>query len=299
MIKIIKIEKNFDIRLDKYLKYTFTSLTQSFIEKNIRKKNILINNFKTSSKYIVKQNDNLKILDFHEDKYKNKIIFNRKVDISNEVLKKFNKSIIFQNNNFMIINKWSSIATQSGSKIKISIDDIIKKISPNYKLVHRLDKDTSGLLIIAKNRSSAKGFGNLFKLRLINKTYIAVCEGIPRLKESNLNLDIKNKFNKIEKTNTFYRVLHNLNGISLILFKPMTGKTHQLRIVSKNLTCPIIGDNKYNNQSKYNTEILKLNAHILNFSFNNEDYEFFSELPDDFKNFIKKNKLKYLKRNNN
>ncbi len=299
MIKIIKIEKNFDIRLDKYLKYTFTSLTQSFIEKNIRKKNILINNFKTSSKYIVKQNDNLKILDFHEDKYKNKIIFNRKVDISNEVLKKFNKSIIFQNNNFMIINKWSSIATQSGSKIKISIDDIIKKISPNYKLVHRLDKDTSGLLIIAKNRSSAKGFGNLFKLRLINKTYIAICEGIPRLKESNLNLDIKNKFNKIEKTNTFYRVLHNLNGISLILFKPMTGKTHQLRIVSKNLTCPIIGDNKYNNQSKYNTEILKLNAHILNFSFNNEDYEFFSELPDDFKNFIKKNKLKYLKRNNN
>ena len=61
MIKIIKIEKNFDIRLDKYLKNTFTSLTQSFIEKNIRKKNIVVNNSKTFSKYIVKKNDLLKI----------------------------------------------------------------------------------------------------------------------------------------------------------------------------------------------------------------------------------------------
>ena len=64
MIKIIKIEKNFDNRLDKYLKLQYTSLTQSFIEKNIRKKNIIINNTKTSSKYIVKKNDILKILNF-------------------------------------------------------------------------------------------------------------------------------------------------------------------------------------------------------------------------------------------
>ena len=57
ILKIIKIEKNFDNRLDRYLKIQYTSLTQSFIEKNIRKKNIIINNAKTSSKYIVKKND--------------------------------------------------------------------------------------------------------------------------------------------------------------------------------------------------------------------------------------------------
>ena len=70
---------------------------------------------------------------------------------------------MFENNNFIIFNKWSSISSQGGSKITISIDDIIKNISDNYKLVHRLDKETSGLLIIAKNLNSAKIFGNLFK----------------------------------------------------------------------------------------------------------------------------------------
>ncbi len=296
MIKIIKIEKNFDNRLDRYLKIQYTSLTQSFIEKNIRKKNIIINNAKTSSKYIVKKNDILKILNFHKDKYKNKIIFKKKVIISKDFIRKFQKSIIFENNNFFIINKWSSIATQGGSKINISIDDIIKSISLEYKLVHRLDKDTSGLLIISKNKESAKIFGNLFKLKLIYKTYIAICEGTPKLSESNIELDMKNKLDKVVQTNTYYKVIKKINGLSLILFKPITGKTHQLRIVSKNLSCPIVGDLKYNNQSKYKKEILKLNSHILNFSIGNKDYQFFSVLPDDFIQFMKKNKLKYSKK---
>ena len=126
MIKIIKIEKSFDNRLDKYLKIQYTSLTQSFIEKNIRKKNILINNAKTSSKYIVKKNDILKILNFHKDKYKNKIIFKKKVIISKDLIKKFQKSIIFENNDFLIINKWSSLATQGGSKINILLMILLK-----------------------------------------------------------------------------------------------------------------------------------------------------------------------------
>ena len=88
MIKNIKIVKNFDVRLDKYLKNLYSSLTQGFIEKNIRKKNILLNDKKTYSKYIVKNNDTIKILNFHKDKYKNKIIFNRKINISNDIIKK-------------------------------------------------------------------------------------------------------------------------------------------------------------------------------------------------------------------
>ena len=295
MIKKIKIENEFDIRLDKFLKLTFTSLTQSFIQKNIRKKNILINDKKTSAKYLVKKNDFIKILNFDENNYKNKIVFNRKIVISKYILKKFKDSIKFENNDFLIINKWSGIATQAGTKIDISIDDIIKKMSIEYKLVHRLDKDTSGLLIIAKNKNSAKVFGQLFKLKLIEKTYLAICEGVPKLKQSNIILEIKNKDNQIDKTKTFYRLLQNINSLSLMLFKPITGKMHQLRIVSKNLSCPIVGDNKYNNQSKFKSETLKLNAHVLKFSINDEKFEFVSNLSNDFINFMKKNKLKYLK----
>ena len=129
MIKNVKILNNFNQRLDKYLKKNYTSLTQGFIEKNIRKKNILINNSSTKASYLVKFNDDLKILNFHEKLYKDKIIFKKNIKISKENLSKFKRSIIFENNGFIVLNKWSHIATQGGSKIKTSIDHIIKNIN--------------------------------------------------------------------------------------------------------------------------------------------------------------------------
>ena len=178
------------------------------------------------------------------------------------------------------------------------MDDIIKFISSEYRLVHRLDKDTSGLLIIAKNAKAAKIFGSLFKSGFIEKIYIALCEGTPRLKESNVDLDIKNKFNKVEKTKTLYKVLETHRGISLILYKPLTGKTHQLRIVSKKLGCPIIGDKKYNPFSKFQSEELKLNAFNLKFLFKDKKFEFSSKLTKNISIFMKKNKFKNLNKYN-
>ena len=296
MIKIYKIKEDINIRLDKYLKTKFTSLTQSYIEKNIRKKKILINNSKTMSKYIIKENDELKILNFNDDVYKNKIIFKKNIIINKKTLDLFEKSIIFENKKFIILNKWSSISTQSGSKIRFSIDDIVKKFSSENRLVHRLDKETSGLLIIAKNLNYAKIFGNLFKSKLIEKSYLAICEGRPKLKESFVNLDLTNKFNKIDKTETYYKILQSQKGVSLILFKPKTGKTHQIRRVSKNIGAPIIGDLKYNASSKFKNENLKLNAHQLRFVIKDKSYSFSSELPTDFLLFIKKHNIRLPKK---
>ncbi len=298
MIKQFKIEEKLSLRLDKYLKIKFSALTQSFIEKNIRKKNILVNNFKTSAKYLIQFNDEIKILNFHKDNYKNKITFKKIKKIPSKIIENFKRCIVFENEDFIIFNKWSSISTQGGSKINISIDDIIKFISVEYRLVHRLDKDTSGLLIIAKNIKTAKTFGNSFKLGVIEKTYIALCEGKPRLKESKIDLDIKNKLNKIEKTKTFYKVLDTNSSISLILYKPLTGKTHQLRIVSKKLGCPIIGDRKYNSYSKFQNQALKLNAFQLKFLFKNKKFKFISKLTKDIDTFMKKNKFKDLNKYN-
>ena len=295
MIKKIKINKDYDLRLDKYLKKLFSSLTQSFIEKNIRKKNILINNLRTKSNYLVKLNDDLTILNFHKKLYKNKIIYNKNIKISEKNLMQFNNAIIFQNNDFLVINKWAHIATQGGSKINLSIDHIINNINLNYRLVHRLDKETSGLLLISKNLKYAKYFSSLFKQKLIEKFYVALCEGSPKNKNSKVILNIKNKNQEIEKTITNYNVLDYKNSITQILYKPETGKTHQLRIVSKNLGCPIIGDNKYNINSSYKRENLMLHAFALKFSINNKKFHFFSELPDYFLTFLKKNKLKNIK----
>ena len=295
MLKNIKIKDNYEVRLDKYLKKLFTSLTQSFIEKNIRKKNILINNRRTTSNYLVKFNDNLSILNFHDQLYKNRIIYKKNINIPKKDLIKFNKSIIFQNNDFLVLNKWDEIATQGGSKINVSIDHIIKTINSNYRLVHRLDKETTGLLLIAKNLKYAKFFSTLFKQKHIKKFYIALCDGTPKNKTSQVNLSIKNKKLKTENSVTNYKLLNTKNGISQLLYNPKTGKTHQLRIVSKNLGCPIIGDKKYNAISKLRKEKLMLHAYSLKFSINNKLVEYVADLPDHFTTFIKKNNLTLIK----
>ena len=192
----------------------------------------------------------------------------------------------------MIINKWTGISVQGASKKEISIDDIINNISNNFSLVHRLDKETSGLLIIAKNYKSAKVFGKLFRDHKIEKIYFAICHGIPRNLSSIVKLKINNKkSNKNLQTITKYKVVNRSNQISLIFYKPLTGKTHQLRIVSKYLNCPIIGDSKYGNSNKYLKEQLMLNAFYLNFTFKSDQYEFRSIMPQHILKFMKKIKL--------
>ena len=295
MKKFIITQEDFiNLRIDKWLKINFSSLNQSFIEKNLRKSNIKVNNKKVTSNYKIQSKDEIKIFNYADDIYLNiEKEFNKK-NIPSKYIKLFQSNIIYENEDFIILDKWTGIATQGGSKINISIDHIIKGISIKYNLVHRLDRETSGLLIIAKNLKTTKYFGVLFKDQQIEKIYIAICQGIPKNIESEINLLIEDKKNNKKNFNTVtrYKVINTNNNLSNIVFFPKTGKTHQLRIVSKHLGCPIIGDTKYNIQDKYNFEKLKLNAHILKFKIYNQSYFFVSNLPDHFNLFCKKNYLK-------
>ena len=293
MIKKIKISEELENqRLDKFLKKSFSSLTQSFIEKNLRKKNILVNSKAAKSKYLINRNDIILIKNFSKDKFANFKFTENKRIVKNDLIEKFKNSIVFENNNFIVIDKWFGISTQGGTNINVSIDDVIKSISINYKLVHRLDKETSGLLIIAKNLKYTKIFGNLFKSQKINKIYLALCNGKPKIKESYVDLMIfnENKQSKLQ-TKTFYNVISNNKKISLIKFEPKTGKKHQLRIVAKNLGCPIVGDRKYNLNKTNKQENLKLNAYQLQFQIDNFEFKFKSKLPKDFMNYLKNNNI--------
>ena len=98
----------------------------------------------------------------------------------------------------------------------------------------------------------------------------------------------KNGVLKTIDTSTKYQVLQKRKKISFILFQPLTGKKHQLRIISQFLKCPIIGDNKYS-KIRYEKESLKLNAFYLKFYFENKKYEFKSNLTEEFQIFMKKN----------
>ncbi len=291
---LIKKKEDQDLRLDRWLRINYEYLTQSFIEKNLRKGNIKVNNKKIASKYKIQLNDEIKIFNFSEITYKIKKTLKSKIIIPTRYKNLFNSSILYENDDFIILDKWTGIATQGGSKINISIDSIIKKISDKYNLVHRLDRETSGLLIIAKNSFSTKYFGKLFKDHLVNKIYIAICQGKPKNNQSSIELLVskKNDPKKYINTLTNYKVFQSKNNLSSIIYTPKTGKTHQIRIVSKHLSCPIVGDRKYNKDNKYNLESLKLNAHGLSFCYQDKNYEFFSVLPKHFENFLKNNKLK-------
>ena len=202
MIKKIKIiADSQNQRLDKFLKKSFSSLTQSFIEKNLRKKNILVNNEASKAKYLVNKDDLIIIRNFSKEIYADNKIKKTNKKIDSYLIKNFEKSILHENSNFLVIDKWSGISTQGGTNITVSIDDIIKNISSNYNLVHRLDRETSGLLLIAKNLKYTKIFGKLFRLQKIKKIYLALCEGKPKLKESYVDLVIKDK-DKINRVHT-------------------------------------------------------------------------------------------------
>ena len=294
MIKILIIDdSSADQRIDRFLKRNFQNLSQSFIEKNLRKKNILLNKHLTKSNQIIKVDDKITIKNFSEEIYQK---FERKksnLTINKSLITNFKKSILYENDNFLIIDKWSGIASQGGSNIVISIDTIIKNISENYNLVHRLDKETSGLMIIAKNLKYTRLFGKLFKSQKLKKTYLAICDGMPKLKESYVDLNIKNNSDKVIKTQTFYKILSYNNKTSLIKFEPQTGKKHQLRIVAKNLGCPIVGDIKYNLNSHKQKENLKLNAFMLEFDIEDNQFKITSSIPKDFTDYLKFKDIKF------
>ena len=294
MIKILIIDdSSADQRIDRFLKRNFQNLSQSFIEKNLRKKNILLNKHLTKSNQIIKVDDKITIKNFSEEIYQK---FERKksnLTINKSLITNFKKSILYENDNFLIIDKWSGIASQGGSNIVISIDTIIKNISDNYNLVHRLDKETSGLMIIAKNLKYTRLFGKLFKSQKLKKTYLAICDGMPKLKESYVNLNINNNSDKVIKTQTFYKILSYNNKTSLIKFEPQTGKKHQLRIVAKNLGCPIVGDIKYNLNSNKQKEDLKLNAFMLEFDIEDNQFKITSSIPKDFTDYLKLKNIKF------
>jgi len=295
LIKIIIIDSNSaDQRIDRFLKRVFNNISQSFIEKNLRKKNILLNKQLTKSNQIIKVDDKITIKNYSKEIYhkfeKKKSVLN----INKSHIVNFKQSILYESDFFLIIDKWSGIASQGGSNITISIDTIIKNISEHYNLVHRLDKETAGLMIIAKNLQYTRLFGKLFKSQKLKKTYLAICDGIPKIKESYVDLNINSNINdKAIQTKTFYKVLLYNNKTSLIKFQPQTGKKHQLRIVAKKLGCPIVGDQKYNLNQTKQKENLKLNAFKLEFEIADSEFKITSALPKDFTNYLKLKNIKF------
>ena len=294
MIKLYRVNKDYDsMRIDRWIKKNINNLPQSLIEKLLRIGKIKLNGKKIKSSQKVFTNDLIKIYKFE---FKN--VIEKKILIPNKkILKKNESSIIFNNEDIIAINKHAGIAVQGGTKSRLNLTDIFTKskyfddIKPFT--VHRLDKDTSGVLIFGKNRKAAQTLTTLFRLRKIYKTYICVCSGEINSNKGEWihNLEkFENNKKVIEKAITYYRVLDRNQNYSLVELKPITGRKHQLRKQLSFLGHPIIGDNKYstsNNISKY----LMLHSYTLKFKINNNKFSFKAPLPKHFLEFLVKKKF--------
>lgn len=170
------------------------------------------------------------------------------------------KNIIYNDEDLVVFNKPAGLAVQGGTGIKKSVDKMAATLFPYSKisLVHRLDKETSGLLIVAKNQKSAQSLSRAFQNKTATKEYLALLGGDVKQESGTIdNYMVKGRViesrddaqetEKAQRAVTEYRVLAHVPGmLSWVLFSPKTGRTHQLRMHSAfTLNAPIIGDNLY------------------------------------------------------
>ena len=287
------------VRLDRYIRRHYPHITQGVIEKALRKGLIKLGSKKAKTSDRVVDNDIIFLVpDVLGD---SSALENSKTDRvfsqnTRSLAKKlFADYLLFSSDDCFAIDKPAGLAVQGGSKISLSIDEALSYINHTqnkaYKLVHRLDKDTSGVLLIASGFDAAAKLGRAFSDHLIDKSYIAVLGGVPKdlsgIIENNIGKDRSGIFEivkelesggKFAKTN--YKVLKYNKGLSLVEFKPETGRMHQLRFHAKYLGCPIVGDVKYSGK-KHSRMLLHAQKMVISKNIFGRVIKIESKLPNE------------------
>ena len=301
MKKSFLLDQNYiNTRLDRWLRLNICEVPQSLIESNIRKGKIKINNKKEKSSYKLQKNDCITLYNINFLPNKNKKQTYKYIATKKE-LSSSTDMFIENNENFVVINKPAGIAVQSGTKSRRNILDILRS-TKEFKdvlpyAVHRIDKETTGVLIVAKNRKYAQLFTSLFRIRKIHKTYLGIVLGQLRNNKgtfTDMLTDYKGEKEIKAKAITHFKVLDSNNSYSLIKLTPETGRKHQLRKQLLIHGHPILGDSKYRISDKRlkNKDFLMLHAHKINFSIDEKKYNFSAKIPSTFNKVLRE---KYLK----
>ena len=291
-------------RVDAYIANQFPSYSRSFFEKLIELELVKINNKIVSKKsWPLKEND---IIELQFPQAKNR-------DQELDKLKDLDINIIYQNQHFAILNKPANLSahpSNNNNETITLVDWILANIEQVSNvgfdarpgIVHRLDKDTTGLMIIPKNNCAHAYFADLFKKRKVEKTYLAIVHGHPE-KTGEIDVEIarhpkeKTKMTHVNSSNiarikgksrnakTLYEVLEYYDGFALVSAKPLTGRTHQIRVHFSSIGHPLLGDGVYGKSSKIIARHA-LHALQLEFEFEGEKMKFQQDPPKDFTDAI-------------
>ncbi|CAO4841275.1 MAG: Ribosomal large subunit pseudouridine synthase C [Holosporales bacterium] len=274
MANTIMICDQDQIRLDRYLRRIFNQdIPQSVLQKALRTGKIKVNGKKSQAQSRLNHGDEVSVfMDFSTYEVEKKQI----PVLSKEDRAFLDRIILFEDDDICVINKPTGLAVQGGSGTKRHLDGMLSQYKKNTKfhLVHRLDKDTSGILVLAKSPQVAHELTELFKTKQVAKTYLAVVHGsvkpvtgtidAPLLKDFKDKKEIVMVSAKGKPAQTGYIVLKKINRYSIIELSPITGRTHQLRVHMAHIGHPIVGDFKYGSTAE---DGMRLHLHAASITF--------------------------------
>jgi 23S rRNA pseudouridine955/2504/2580 synthase len=282
-----------DQRLDNFLIHMFPGIPKSRIYRAIRKGEVRINKGRAKALSKVLEGDSVRIPPpFHQSVKKPN---HRAVGTALEL----DPMIIYEDDHIMVINKPSGMAVHGGSGVSFGVIELVRHVRPKhdyYELAHRIDKDTSGCLLIAKKRSTLKAIHDLFTRGYVTKEYLAVVHGHWPKTLHKIDLPLRRDLHKsgerlaavdhdIGKYSlTYFTPLKHGVQTTLLKVKPKTGRMHQIRVHCLACDHPIVGDPKYRDRqqtkrSKYKR--MGLHAHRLSFKLDSLDKQYDFIVPVD------------------
>ena len=262
-----------DQRLDNFLLNRLKGLPKPHIYKMIRSDEVRVNNKRCKPHDRVQREDVVRIAPVV-------LATREKPIISTEFAKSLLARVVYEDDGMMVLNKPSGIAVHGGSGLDFGVIEAMREVTGKkyLELVHRIDKDTSGLLMISKKRSALKILQQHLVDKTIQKHYLCLAKGQPVLNEQcidapllrytlasgerRVKVDVQDPQTKESQTDIVVhsRFMHNNQSISLIEAKPLTGRTHQIRVHLAHIGHAILGDDKYNVHDKSGVHRLCLHA---------------------------------------
>ncbi len=257
-------EADSDIRLDRWFKRHYPGLTHGGLEKALRKGEVRVAGKKAKSSDRLVSGQAI-IIKFDIKTATAKAMEERKKPEVNRVslddIAMIQESVLYKDADVIVINKPPGLAVQGGTGVTKSVDSLLDalkfELKERPKLVHRLDRDTSGILVLARSAKVATRLMHAFSKKEAEKIYWALVKGVPEIRQGKIDIPLsKQDDGDIEKVGideedgkravTFYTVIDNLSKmLSWVELMPVTGRTHQLRVHMAEIGHPILGDGKY------------------------------------------------------